>query len=86
LIRIKVFGLDLAFKMAEMYWSATRGLVRCGHCNCLYTPEKKKKKSGLEYVYYHCTERRGKCKSGWIREEEMTSQFSSIFDSIHTRQ
>ncbi len=56
-----------------------RGLIRCGKCDCTYTPEKKKGK----YIYYHCTEYHGKCNTKWLREEEITKQFSDYIDKIH---
>jgi len=56
-----------------------RGLIRCGKCGCAYTPEKKKGK----YIYYHCTEYHGKCNTKWLREEEITKQFTDYLDKIH---
>ena len=47
-------------------WSF-RGLLTCGHCGCALTAEIKKGK----YVYYHCTENKGKCPEKWAREEEV---------------
>ena len=46
---------------------AFRGLLNCGNCGCLATPERKKGK----YVYYHCTHNVGSCKEGSIREEAL---------------
>jgi len=61
------------------------GMIRCGVCGCSFTPERKRKKSGREYVYYHCTnyfkKHEGKQKN--IREEEITTQFTDIVKSIH---
>src|SRR3990167_7171549 len=45
-----------------------RGLFPCADCGCMMTPEKKKGK----YVYYHCTQYRGKHSALWIREEDIT--------------
>ncbi len=59
-----------------------RGLIRCGQCGCALTPEKKRKKSGLEYVYYHCTGYHGKCKTQWLREEELTKQLAKLIEAI----
>ena len=56
-----------------------RGLIRCGKCGCVYTPEKKKGK----YVYYHCTEYHGKCNTKWLREETITKQFAGYLDKIY---
>jgi site-specific DNA recombinase len=55
-----------------------RGLIKCNDCGCLFTPEKKKKK----YVYYHCTEYKGKHGTAWIREEDLTDQFSKALEDI----
>ncbi len=66
------------FKFAGLSY-LYRGLIRCGKCGCSYTPEKKKGK----YVYYHCTEYHGKCNPKWIREEELTKQFTEYFNKIH---
>ena len=41
----------------------------------MVTPEKKKGK----YVYYHCTQYNGKHDAYWIREEDLTKQFSEYF-------
>ncbi len=60
-----------------------RGLLRCAHDGHAFTPEKKRKKSGREYVYYHCTEYSGSHKTAWIREEDITKQFQDIVSSIH---
>ncbi|MEW6536438.1 MAG: recombinase family protein [Candidatus Auribacterota bacterium] len=55
-----------------------RGVIKCGHCGCIFTPERKKGK----YVYYHCTEAKGKHGTQWIREEDLTEQFSAILENI----
>ena len=44
----------------------------------MITPEKKKGK----YIYYHCTEYNGKHGASWVREEELTSQFAQLFESL----
>jgi DNA invertase Pin-like site-specific DNA recombinase len=53
---------------------AYSGLLNCGHCGCAMVGEIKKGK----YVYYHCTGYRGKCPEPYVREEEVSAQFSSI--------
>lgn len=60
-----------------------RGLIHCGKCGCMFTPEKKTKKSGKEYVYYHCTGYRGKCNPKWFREEELTALLAQAVEDIH---
>jgi site-specific DNA recombinase len=55
-----------------------RGLIRCADCGCMITPEKAKDK----YVYYHCTQYKGKHNAQWLREEEITEQFAQLFKRI----
>ena len=59
-----------------------RGLIKCAECGCLITPEKKTKKSGKTYHYYHCTQYNGKHGAEWLREEELTKQLSQAFESL----
>jgi site-specific DNA recombinase len=53
---------------------AYSGLLNCGHCGCAMVGEIKKGK----YVYYHCTGYRGKCPEPYVREEEISKQFSQL--------
>ena len=53
---------------------AYSGLLNCGHCGCAMVGEIKKSK----YVYYHCTGYRGKCPEPYVREEEISKQFSQL--------
>ena len=55
-----------------------RGLIRCATCGCMITPEKKKGK----YVYYHCTQYRGKHGAEYVTEEELTAQFAELYKSL----
>jgi len=57
-------------------------MIRCGHCGCSYTPERKLKKSGRQYIYYRCTGFKGKCASKWLREEEVTRQIADYIEKI----
>ena len=59
-----------------------RGLIRCAKCGCLITPERKIKKNGKTYRYYHCTQYKGKHNAEYITEEELTNQFSYIFNQL----
>lgn len=52
------------------------------HCGCLITPERKIKKNGKTYHYYHCTQYKGKHNAQYVNEEELTNQFSSIFSKL----
>lgn len=54
-----------------------RGLIKCGICGCAITPELHK-----GHVYYHCTGYKGKHKSRWIREEELTTNFKKLYKSL----
>jgi len=63
-----------------------RGLIRCADCGCLITPEKKTKKSGKVYHYYHCTQYNGKHGAEWLREGDLTEQFAEAFSSLQMPQ
>ena len=59
-----------------------RGILHCQDCGCTITAEKKRKKSGREYIYYQCTEYHGKHGARRFREEEITRQLSEYFKHI----
>ena len=53
------------------------GFARCGECSYAITAEKQVKKSGLEFVYYHCTHKSKtqKCSQrGFLREGKLAEQ------------
>lgn len=54
-----------------------RGLLRCADCGLAITPEKHK-----GHVYYHCTQYNGKHGAAWLREEEITKQFGTVFNRL----
>ena len=54
------------------------GLIKCGHCGCAITAERRKDR----YSYYHCTGYKGKHGESHIREEKLTEQFSSMLHSL----
>jgi site-specific DNA recombinase len=54
-----------------------RGLIRCADCDCAITPEKHK-----GFVYYHCTQYKGKHGGKWLREEEITRQLGKVFKNL----
>jgi len=54
------------------------GLIKCGICGCTLTPEIKKGK----YVYYHCTQFKGKCPNHWVREEKLAELLGEIVRAI----
>ncbi len=64
------------FKFAGLPYQY-RGLIRCNDCGCMITPEKHK-----GHIYYHCTQYKGKHNAKWLREEEITNQFSNLFKKI----
>jgi len=57
---------------------AFQGLIRCGHCGCLLTAEKRKGK----YVYYHCTGQKGKCPERYVREEIIAEQYGDYLQQL----
>lgn len=65
------------FKFAGLPY-VYRGLIRCDKCGCMVTPEKAKDK----YVYYHCTQYKGKHNAEWLREEQITEQYAKLFKKI----
>ena len=60
-----------------------RGLITCKECGCSMTPEphNRTQKNGNvhNWLYYHCTGSKGKHKSVWIEEKELTKQFADIY-------
>ncbi|MBT4856477.1 recombinase family protein [bacterium] len=54
-----------------------RGLLRCGHCDLSITPEQHK-----GYIYYHCTQYKGKHNAKWLREETITKQLGQVFKKM----
>ena len=57
---------------------AYTSLMKCGHCGCTITAERKKSK----YTYYHCTGFKGKHGEPNMREEKLTEQFSGALKSL----
>jgi DNA invertase Pin-like site-specific DNA recombinase len=55
-----------------------RGVLTCGHCGCVITAEIKKDR----YVYYHCTNGRGKCDNKWVNESELEKVFTEALIAI----
>lgn len=54
-----------------------RGLLRCGDCNLAITHERQK-----GFVYYHCTQAKGKHGATWFREETITDELGKVFASL----
>jgi site-specific DNA recombinase len=60
-----------------------RGPLTCGHCGSQITAELKKKKSGKNYTYYHCTNGKSICSNvTYIREEVIEQQYIEAFKKI----
>jgi hypothetical protein len=59
------------------------GLLKCGECGCSITAEVQTKKSGRQYIYYHCTKKRGKCAGAYLREEVLDAQLSELLSRFH---
>jgi len=59
------------------------GLLTCGHCGCAITAEQKRKKSGITYIYYHCTNGKGTCDHVvFLREEILAETFARALQGI----
>jgi hypothetical protein len=58
---------------------AFRGLLTCAYDHCLVTAEIKKSK----YIYYRCTQSRGKCALPYFCEEEIGDRLGQILKDIH---
>ena len=61
------------------------GLFTCGACGKSVTAEHKRKKSGREYIYYHCTRihTSPKCTQPSIEEKELTTQVEEFLGHIY---
>jgi len=73
---VKVGFNKKAFKYAGLPYYY-RGLMRCSDCGCSISPEKSK-----GYIYYHCTQYKGKHGAAYVREEELTDQLMMAFNAI----
>ena len=61
------------------------GFATCGECGYAITAERKIKKSGLIYHYYHCTfkSRTQKCsQTRFLREEELAKQVQAMCQKV----
>ncbi|MFP5503228.1 MAG: recombinase family protein, partial [Candidatus Sericytochromatia bacterium] len=52
--------------------------LTCAHCGCTITAEIKKEK----YIYYRCTNGRGKCPQRYVREEALVEQLGEVMKAI----
>ena len=62
----------------EFYYRGKKLLV-CGECGCSITAEVHIKKSGLKFIYYHCTKMRGRCSQPFISERDLEPQLAALF-------
>ena len=62
-----------------------QGLFKCGFCGGLLTPELKKKKSGKQYIYYHCNDfyRKGCKKLSYISQTSIDKVLAEFLKSFH---
>ena len=61
------------------------GFATCGECGYAITAERKIKKSGLKYIYYHCTfkSKTRKCSQNrFLREEVLTEQVKNLCQKV----
>lgn len=54
-----------------------RGIIVCAECGCRVTVEKQK-----GYVYYHCTQHKGKHHASYVREESLNAQIVEALSNI----
>ena len=57
---------------------AFKGLLTCGYCGCAITAELKKGK----YIYYRCTNGKGKCKQPYVREEKLAAALAEVVGRV----
>jgi len=48
-----------------------KGLLKCKNCGCSMSAEIKRKKSGLVFIYYSCTNSKGLCKKIYVPEKDL---------------
>ncbi len=62
-----------------------QGLFKCGICGGMLTPELKKKKSGKQYIYYHCNDfyRQGCKKLSYISQTSIDKVLAEFLKNFH---
>ena len=62
-----------------------QGLFKCGICGGMLTPELKKKKSGKQYIYYHCNDfyRKGCKKLSYISQTSIDKILAEFLKGFH---
>ena len=76
--RVQVVVSDMSKPKQNGREFAFRGLLRCGYCGCSITAEIKKGK----YIYYRCTNGRGKCEQPYIPEDRLSTLLGEVVDAI----
>ena len=63
---------------------AYTGLIKCGHCGCKITAERKKNRQGeYKYIYYHCTGNNGgDCIKHSTTEKDLDAAISAAIKHI----
>ena len=61
-----------------------KGLLRCNNCGCLMSPQKQTKKSGLEFIYYTCTNAKGICKKIYIPEKDLLKPIYDVLERFES--
>lgn len=64
--------------IANHHRFAYRGLLICGYCGTSITAGMAKRR----YIYYRCTQFRGRCDLGYIRGEVLSDRLSSLIDQV----
>lgn len=59
-----------------------RGLISCGNCQCLVTPEIKKEK----YIYYSCTNAKKICQRDYVNEDIFLNEVGHYLDGHNLSQ
>ncbi|MFA5069744.1 MAG: recombinase family protein [Patescibacteria group bacterium] len=66
----------------ELIPFAFRGVFTCGECGRMITAERKKKPSGLKYIYYRCTKKNVVCSQKFLEERRLVSQINKTIASV----
>lgn len=66
---------------------AFTGMLTCGDCGCAITAEVKTKKSGKEYIYYHCTGNKPPCngkgyKRPYFNEKDLDVMLAKAVEAL----
>lgn len=66
----KFIGQEFVFK----------GLIHCKNCGCLLSPEIHKKKSGLCFIYYSCTNSKRICEKVYVPEKTFLKPIYDVLE------